>query len=119
MTDDTERPRRADHVDDVVLDESTLEVATFDERNDAINRLNSAAGVVWLLCDGRSTVAEIVGELVTLFGLDPEVARTSVDDAVAGFRRHGLLADERPGDDDDGRTADPDDVRTLAREPDP
>ena len=63
------------------------------------HQLNNTAAMVFELCDGHHTVAEIAGALAMAFTLDaPPLAETA--GCVAELRRAGVLADpaDRPFD---------------------
>jgi Coenzyme PQQ synthesis protein D (PqqD) len=85
---DADRPRRA----------AGIETAEFSDglmvRQPAgrLHQLNNTASIVFELCDGRRTVAEIAGTLAGAFALsDPPLGETAA--CVADLRRAGVLAD--------------------------
>lgn len=96
---DADRPRRA----------AGIEVAEFSDglmvRQPAgrLHQLNNTASIVFELCDGRRTVAEIAGTLAGAFALsDPPLGETLA--CVADLRRAGVLA-EVPDDVPDNSAA--------------
>jgi len=85
---DADRPRRA----------AGIETAEFSDglmvRQPAgrLHQLNNTASIVFELCDGRRTVAEIAGTLAGAFALrDPPLDETVA--CLADLRRAGVLAD--------------------------
>ncbi|CAB4862507.1 unannotated protein [freshwater metagenome] len=61
--------------------------------NASVVPLNASATAIWLLCDGFRAIDDIVAEVAEFFGVDPDMVRTEVNSAVAGFTRMGLLLD--------------------------
>ena len=87
---DADRPRRA----------AGIEIAEFSDglmvRPPAgrLHQLNNTASIVFELCDGRRTVAEIAGTLAGAFALsDPPLGETVA--CVADLRRAGVLDEVR------------------------
>ena len=53
--------------------------------------LNETALAIWDLCDGRTTVAEMVTAVIELTGLDTEHVTRDVAGVVGEFARLGLV----------------------------
>ncbi len=53
--------------------------------------LNDTALALWQLCDGRTTVAEMLGAIDVLFAGDRERIADDVRTTLATFRRLGVL----------------------------
>lgn len=67
------------------------EVVVLDRKADLVHQLNQTASFIWERCDGRSTPQDIADALVDAFEIDPDVAVTSVNDALRRFDELGLL----------------------------
>jgi len=63
-----------------------------------VHELNNTASAVLELCDGRTTVAEIAGEIADAFSLETHPL-AQVATCVAELRRAGILADRAEPDD--------------------
>jgi len=63
-----------------------------------VHELNNTASAVLELCDGRTTVAEIAGEIADAFSLETNPL-AQVATCVAELRRAGILADRAEPDD--------------------
>ena len=57
-----------------------------------IHVLNRTAREIYLLCDGSRSQAEVAGELVTRYTVDPGTARADVDDLVELLVQLGILS---------------------------
>lgn len=70
--------------------------------------MNETATALWEICDGRTSVAEMVDAVMTLFALDMESARGDVLRTLDRLHRLGVLAPREPpvepiADDDNER----------------
>ena len=76
------------------------EAVLFDVNASMVHHLNAVPAATWLCCDGETTVADMLDELIETFGLtdpaDIETLTTSVHDSLARFASEGLLVG-RPG----------------------
>lgn len=54
-------------------------------------RLNPTARALWELCDGATSIDEMVQAVCDLFTIDPERARTDVEAALQDLRVSGLI----------------------------
>ncbi|MGN6330767.1 MAG: PqqD family protein [Motilibacteraceae bacterium] len=54
--------------------------------------LNTTAQAVWELCDGSTTMPEMVHALLTLFDAPEATIRHDVSEALIELSRHGLLS---------------------------
>jgi hypothetical protein len=70
-----------------LLDEMVL---YFPEKEAAFS-LNSSAKVIWELCDGRRTLADICRDLGGRLGCPADYLVADVEDAVGRLRTLGLL----------------------------
>lgn len=84
----TRIPVPADFVEVEVIDN---EVLLYHPRQTAAVYLNPTAAVVWGLCDGTRSVAEIVALLEQSYpDADPPVAE-GVEAALAGLQKDGMI----------------------------
>ena len=58
--------------------------------------LNQTASDVWTLCDGTSTLPEVVATLARAYGVEAAAIRADVEATVARFRAEGFLPDPAP-----------------------
>ncbi|RMH11897.1 MAG: PqqD family protein [Gemmatimonadetes bacterium] len=63
----------------------------FDPLTQAVHRLNVTAALVWSACDGAHSVVDLTREMAEVYPDAP--AREAVEEALAQFRRAGLLDD--------------------------
>ena len=82
-----ERPRAREGLSTELVDGEAI---VQDAGRGQVTYLNASAAVVWQLCDGQRTEAEIVALLAAAM---PEATGIAADvaEAIAGFRRAGLL----------------------------
>lgn len=81
-------PRRRPEVVGVEVDD---EAVLLVEGTRDLHALNGIGTVVWDLCDGTSTLDDIVADLAEAFGADPDVIRNDVVGLARGLGRAGLL----------------------------
>ena len=71
------------------------EAVLFDANASMVHRLNAVPAATWLCCDGETTVADLLDELIEMFALtDPGDVQTLtrwVHDSLARFAAEGLL----------------------------
>ena len=88
-----DRPRRAAGIE---VAESGSGLTVRQAEPPRLHQLNNTAAMVFELCDGHHTVAEIAGALAMAFTLDPPpLAETA--GCVGELRRAGVLADPADG----------------------
>lgn len=85
---DLGRPRRVG--DAVVHRVEGGAVLWWDDPRDAV-RLNPTALALWELCDGNTTVDEMVTAVCALFAVEPDRARDEVRTALSDMREAGML----------------------------
>jgi len=56
-----------------------------------VHFLNATAAAIWLLCDGRHTVADIAAELAALFNRDMPGVESDVRETLVDLLKTGLL----------------------------
>ena len=111
-------PESHPSVASAVFDNDEFCVVLFDERANRLHRLGSAASAVWMLCDGETSIGNLVDELVELLDLPRDTTASDVRLALNDFWSMGLLVgspEPATRTESDGRDAD----RVLARPPDP
>ena len=77
--------------DGVWLRTTEDDVALLSTEGDRIVVLNDTALALWELCDGRTTVGEILSAIDELFAVDPEQAAWEVTEALEEFHRLGVI----------------------------
>jgi hypothetical protein len=115
-----DRPLGVDDVETAVFDG---EVVVFHESRLMVHRLNSTAGMVWLLCDGDTSVDEMAVEIGDVLDLDPDGLYEGIYQALDQIADVGLLEgiDPLPRRQVSSRTEmlAPDGSRLLVAPPDP
>lgn len=82
------RPRRVQHV---IAREGDREVLLLDVESGCYYTLNEIGGRIWELCDGASTVAEIVAALCADYDASPETIGEDAVELIQDLRREHLL----------------------------
>lgn len=82
-------PRRDD--DGVVTAQFDGEAVLYQLEANRLHLLNGTAALVWQLCDGSGSVAELVDDLAATFDAPREEIATGVEDVIETFRSDGLL----------------------------
>ena len=88
MTVGDDRPRRLDGVSVRDRDGTPTLIGPTGER---LARLNETALAVWDLCDGQTTVDEMVEAVVELSAVDRDRVRTDVDRTLIALDSVGAL----------------------------
>jgi hypothetical protein len=81
-------PHRREGVTVVRVDGETLLV---DDVNGTQHLLNPTAHALWELCDGSTSVEEMIGAILQLFAVDRGVVRDDVAHALSQLTDLGLL----------------------------
>lgn len=90
---DSDRPR---HRPGVTLQAGGEGTQLVDPDGRKLHQLNATALALWELCDGETTVAEMVAAAGSLFGSE-EVLRADIEGALAAFAEVQLIVwDEEP-----------------------
>jgi PqqD family protein of HPr-rel-A system len=84
--------RRPVRREDVWLRASGDENAVFDPASGALHLLNDTARAIWDLCDGETTLDEMVIAICQLSGLHPDVVTEDVRRILEEFEGLGILA---------------------------
>jgi hypothetical protein len=67
------------------------ETLILDRVGGVIHQLNPTASKIWELCDGDSSVEEIVAQIVEVFEVDARTASHDTDQSIVNFRSLNLL----------------------------
>lgn len=62
-----------------------------DAQRTVVLALNESAAAVWELCDGQTTIDEMVMAICELSSIRPDQAREDVETTIAQLERAGLL----------------------------
>jgi PqqD family protein of HPr-rel-A system len=88
------RQKRPVRSDGVWLRATDNENAVYDPTTGGLHLLNETARAIWELCDGETTVDEMISAIVELSGLHPDVVTEDVERAIAEFERLGIVRRE-------------------------
>jgi hypothetical protein len=83
-------PVRREGASAVELDDN---IAVYDDVGQLMILLNSSAGAVWNLCDGSTTVHEMVGELAEAYPDDAAVIGDDVRETLRKLAEMGLVSE--------------------------
>jgi hypothetical protein len=83
-------PVRREGASGVVLDDN---IAIYDDVGQLMILLNSSAGAVWNLCDGSTTVAEIVRALAKTYPDQAALIGDDVRETLRKLAEIGLVSD--------------------------
>ena len=81
-------PRRSPKI---LWREADGNVVLFHEDNGRAFALNETATVIWKLCDGTRSTADIASQLAASFGLDAAVAREAMAELVGELSEEGCV----------------------------
>ena len=84
------RPVRREGASGVELDDNT---AVYDDVGQLLILLNSSAGSVWELCDGSTTVDEMVRALGEMYPDDASVIGDDVRETLRKLAEMGLVSE--------------------------
>jgi hypothetical protein len=89
VTTDTHRlPRRRE---DVELRDDGARTWLIDPRTASTHVLNPTARAIWELCDGTTTVDEVVRAIGEVFDVPPSSSRADVEAVIAQLEGAGLV----------------------------
>lgn len=91
---DPQLPRRTNGV---VLDRSEGEVTLRDGAGRALCVANDTAAAIWELCDGRTTVEEMVGAIRQIWQVDTATVTADVTRGLADLEAVGAIESGRGG----------------------
>ena len=81
---------------DLAVVEVEGEAIVYDDRGKKLHHLNPTATIVFGLCDGRSTIPELSGDIAEAFGLAPQDVERQVRALLRQFREQEFL-EPQPG----------------------
>jgi PqqD family protein of HPr-rel-A system len=64
----------------------------YDATHEQVHVLNATARAIYLLCDGKASVSEIVDRFGARFAVDGPTARRDVEETLERLRSLGLVA---------------------------
>ena len=76
---------------EVWLRQAKAENAIYDPSTGSVHLLNETARAIWDLCDGETTVEEMVTAIVELCGMHRDIVIEDVDRILTEFGAAGLL----------------------------
>jgi Coenzyme PQQ synthesis protein D (PqqD) len=80
---------------DLAVVEVDGEAIVYDDRGKRLHHLNPTATIVFGLCDGRSTIPELSGDIAEAFGLPPQDVERQVRALLRQFRQQEFLEPQR------------------------
>lgn len=89
MLDSSAVPRKAERIAARVIDGEAL-IMVIDRRE--LHRLSEVGTRVFELCDGASTVGTIVDVIVREFEVEPEIARSDIEQFLTQLSTAGALS---------------------------
>jgi PqqD family protein of HPr-rel-A system len=81
---------------DLTVVELDGEAVIYDEQTADLHHLNPTATIVFGLCDGTATMAEMATDISEAFGVPAPEVETQVRSLIRRFRRAKLLMSSRP-----------------------
>jgi hypothetical protein len=88
-------PRRRGDILEVDLGDGLI---IYDRDANLVHRLNPSAAVVWRMCEGESSVDEMVRVIVDGLGSSPNEVNAQVTDLLRELDELGLTEDASSGD---------------------
>jgi hypothetical protein len=86
------RPRRRQGVLDIDMGDGFI---LFDDASSLVHHLNPSATLIWQLCDGTGTVADLARDIADEYALDEPTIRSQVAEVIAEFDALELVEDAR------------------------
>jgi hypothetical protein len=86
------RPRRREGVLDIDMGDGFI---LFDDASSLVHHLNPSATLIWQLCDGTGSVADLARDIAAEYELDEPTIRGQVADVIAEFDALELVEDAR------------------------
>ena len=81
----------------IVESEVDGRISIFDPQSQEVSVLNDTASDVWRLCDGTSTLNEVVELMARAYGVEPDAIGEDVKATVETFYGKGLLVGNDAG----------------------
>ena len=81
----------------IVESEVDGRISLFDPESQEVSMLNDTASDVWRLCDGTSTIDQVVELMARAYDVEPDAVRDEVKATVTTFYDKGLLAGKDAG----------------------
>lgn len=86
------RPRKSADVLELDMGDGLI---LYNHDGDLVHHLNPSAGVVWQICDGNASVADLATDIAAAYELDIEATQDEVAAVIAEFDALGLVEDVR------------------------
>jgi hypothetical protein len=71
------------------------EMVVVDRKTGLVHQLNTTSSRIWSLCDGKSTIQDIVDDIVRIYEIDSATAVRDVTKLIGDFRNRGLLVERK------------------------
>lgn len=81
----------------IVESEVDGRISLFDPQTQEVSMLNDTASDVWRLCDGTSTLDQVIELMAKAYGVAPDAVGHEVKATVKTFYDKGLLAGKDAG----------------------
>lgn len=81
----------------IVESEVDGRISLFDPQTQEVSMLNDTASDVWRLCDGTSTLDQVIELMAKAYGVEPDTVGHEVKATVETFYDKGLLAGKDAG----------------------
>ena len=92
----TYRPHARRNKNDVIIETVGDEVVIYDLKNQHCYALNPMSATIWDLCDGQTTLSEMVLLIKQAHKLSDEEATVAIDLSLEQLTQAGLLAENHP-----------------------
>ena len=84
------RPRKSADVLELDMGDGLI---LYNHDGDLVHHLNPSAGIIWQICDGNATVADLAVDIADEYGLDTRTIQAEVAAVIAEFDALGLVQD--------------------------
>ena len=89
----TATPGHHPAIETALFDDDQLCAVVFDETSRSVHRFGGVTCAVWILCDGRTSVEAIIGQLSDLLSCDGKMLAADVAAALDLLWSAGLVVD--------------------------
>jgi hypothetical protein len=86
------RPRKSADVLELDMGDGLI---LYNHDGDLVHHLNPSAGIIWQICDGNATVADLAADIAAEYRLDVETTQREIAAVIAEFDALGLVEDHR------------------------
>lgn len=106
------RPRAKADLEVAEFDDGTV---VYDASIDTLHHLNASAALVFSLCDGTATIAEMSDAIADVYDVPREEVEAQVRSLIKDLRKDGVLERARPQKQIAVVAAEPQDLREAVR----